>query len=95
MTIWIKQGVTGDLMPIVQKALGRVAELYKNNKRSTYITSIREGNHMSGSFHYIGMAFDIACQGISKIEIQSVVGPGFQVIEYKILDIFHVEYDSQ
>ena len=60
MTVWIKQGVCGDLSQQAQKGLGKVALLYhRNNIQDLYVTSIREGNHSFGSLHYRGDAFDI------------------------------------
>jgi len=49
-----------------------------------------------GSLHYIGHAFDVKRQSITKKEIQMAVGPGFDVVEYDdARDIFHIEYDPK
>lgn len=96
MTIWIKQGVMGYLGPQTQKGFGRTARLYKTKGEDLFCTSLEEGNHMAGSLHYIGQAFDIR-QGqaylFTKDEIKKVVGPDFDVVKYSWG--FHVEYDPK
>jgi len=93
-TTWMKIGVRGDLTRLAQKAYGKTVRLYYSKNLDFYWTSAREANHRPGSFHYIGEAFDFKRQGVSKQEILDTVGSGFQVIEYKGRDIFHVERDG-
>lgn len=101
MTVWIKQGVCGDLSIQMQKALGKLVTLYADHALDFFITSIREGNHSGGSLHYIGHAIDFKRQGVPRDEIAGEmvllaarIGGRFDVVEYSdVRDIFHVEYD--
>ena len=94
MTVWLKQGVIGDLQQPAQKGLGKVAKLYFENNQDLFITAIRDGNHMAGSFHYIGMAFDFRKgTGITIYALRTILGKNFDVIEHKTH--FHVEYDPK
>ena len=68
MKIWYKQGVIGQLRPIAQKGLGRVAALYDKEVVDLCITSIQEGTHTPGSLHYCGMAFDFLKQYVKIAE---------------------------
>ena len=98
MTVWIKQGVQGDLRPEARRCKGRLIELYRDRgyPLDFYITSIREGNHCDASCHYEGDAFDFTRQGVMKESIVEACGPGFDVVEYDdVRDIFHVEYDPK
>ncbi len=92
MTVWYKQGVLGDLQQVTRKGLGRVAKLYLSKGSDLYVTSLREGNHMAGSLHYDGLAFDIRC-GVSISEIREALGPGWDVVHEK--DHIHCEYDPK
>ena len=59
MTTWYKAGVCGDLQGPAQKCKGRIERVYGSIGEDLYITAIRDGNHSPGTFHEIGMAFDI------------------------------------
>ena len=90
MTVWYKDGVVGDLQPVAQKGLGRIDRA--NPEPKTFVLSTRDRTHMSGSFHYIGMAFDLEPIRIwLKIDYLNVLGPGWQVIVKK--KYVHCEYD--
>lgn len=94
MRVWLKQGVRGELKPIAQKGLGRVAKLYeKLGKKNFYITCIREGRHMPGSLHYCGLAFDFQPQNVFIGEIRNVLGVEWDVVGH--LSHFHAEYDPK
>jgi len=94
MTVWLKQGVIGDLHPKAQKAFGIIERLYKDRGLDFYVTAIRDGNHMAGSFHYIGLAFDFRkAPGISRKMIQGNIGVDYDVIEHATH--IHVEYDPK
>jgi len=93
MTVWIKQGVIGDLQSIARKGLGHVAKLYGSAGHDLYITSLREGNHSAGSFHYDGLAFDIKPGKINIKEIRKVLGPDWDVVDET--NHFHCEYDPK
>jgi len=100
MTIWIKQGVLGTLNPYMMKAKGKLVDLYSVHGSSFYITSVMEGNHRAGSYHYEGGALDFKRRGVTKEEIKLCLEPleirfdgRYDVIEYPDMDIFHVEFD--
>jgi len=95
MTVWLKQGVCGSLSPEMRRCKGRLVGLYQGKKVDFFITSKGDGNHMAASCHYEGDAMDFKRNGISKKDIVSVCGEGFDVTEYPELDIFHVEYDPK
>lgn len=99
--IWYKQGVVGDLSNVCQKALGRVAWLYKEvYNQDLFVTSKRDGNHSDGSLHYNGNAVDFRYPvqigsdfSLLKEKIKSHVGAGFDVIFEQ--DHVHLEYDPK
>lgn len=101
MTVWIKQGVMGRLSFHMQKAQGELVSLFEEHGEDFFITSVEEGNHSGGSFHYIGCALDFKRMGVPKKEIEirlrllaHRIGGRFDVVEYEdSRDIFHVEYD--
>jgi len=94
MTIWYKQGVEGDLSNQCQKCLGRIHDqIYNFAGGDMYVTAIRDGNHMAGSLHYNGNAFDFRKDGRAKQEIQHAAGSGFDVVHHT--SHFHVEYDPK
>ncbi len=98
MTVWFKQGVQGDLNNKAQKALGKVAKVYRKHKEDLFVTSIREGNHGKGSLHYIGDAFDIRKPKkvwiINEIAlIKEALGVHFDVVEEATH--IHIEYDPK
>lgn len=92
---WIKTGVCGDLHPIMQKAHGKIVSHYESlGIKNFFITSRRDGNHIPGSFHYIGLAEDFGKHRlITRFELQHLLGNDFDIIEYD--DHFHVEYDPE
>jgi len=94
MTVWYKQGVLGDLQPVVRKALGKVASLIESNGHDTFITSLRDGNHSSGSLHYDGLAFDLKHYSVTTIaNIKLALGSDFDVIDES--NHIHIEYDPK
>jgi len=96
MTVWIKQGVLGNLSPNMRRAKGKLITLYNNNDKDFYITSIGEGNHLGHSCHYEENALDFSRQGIPKKDVVECLDKDFDVVEYTDnRDIFHVEYDPK
>lgn len=96
MTVWYKQGVCGDINPIAQKGLGRIAGLFGDE--DLYITSIRDGNHMAGSLHYVGLAFDFrypkrGSTPVDKTSVRGTLGEGWDVVMEN--NHIHVEYDPK
>jgi len=89
MTIWYKQGVCGDLQIVAQKGLGRIDNAYK---KDLFVTSLRDGNHMPGSLHYIGLAFDIR-PTMEKRDIKRILGPKWDVVDEG--NHIHCEYDPK
>jgi len=93
MTVWIKQGVIGDLQTVTQKGLGRVAKLYSSHGEDLFVTSLREGNHSKGSLHYIGLAFDIRPGNVSTDLIRIALGSHWDVVNEG--NHIHCEYDPK
>lgn len=93
MTVWYKQGVQGDLSIPCQKCLGRIHDKAYAFDGAMFITAIRDGNHMAGSLHYTGNAFDFRKCSASLSRIKKAAGPGFDVVEHPTH--FHVEYDPK
>jgi len=91
--VLLKQGVILDLKPVAQKGFGRVVALYFSHFGNVIVTSGKEGNHMPGSFHYIGLAWDQRKGSLKKNDLLAVLGEGWQVIEYDTH--FHIEYDIE
>jgi len=90
--ILIKQGVCGDLQPIAQKGYGKVAQLYLDNNCDFIVTAKRDGaDHLPGSFHYLGLAFDFDKGPFKKPDIEAVLYKPWQIIEHETH--FHAEYD--
>jgi hypothetical protein len=68
--------------------------------RETWVTSVSEGQHKAGSFHYKGLAFDLrisniptAGLGAVHAKLKEVLGKDFDVLLEK--DHIHVEYDPK
>ena len=94
MTVWYKQGAVGDLQPVARKGLGRVAKLFEIEDHDLFITSIRDGNHMAGSLHYDGLAFDMSDDPTFQLqEIRNALGIGFDIVSE--IDHIHCEYDPK
>ena len=91
--IWLKQGAIGDLHREMRRALGKLTEHFEH----VFITSIRDGAHMSESLHYDGKAIDCRFRldviGATKQDVQSLLGTDFDVVEYSTF--FHIEYDPE
>jgi hypothetical protein len=92
---WIQSGVLGVLQPIMQKAHGRMVKLFYSKGLDYFTTSRREGDHMPGSFHPLGLAEDAALQRVSIEEISEVLGPGFDCHVFGNGKFFHYEYDPK
>ena len=94
MTVWYKQGVQGDLQPIARKGFGRVARLHEDVGHDTFVKSLRDRDHLAGSFHYDGLAFDIGKDNLVLVnDIREALGPDWDVIEGSTY--IHCEYDPE
>ena len=93
MSVWIKEGVCGDLCPELTKELGRVINYFYAYHEDFFITSRREGNHIPGSFHYIGRAVDFCKQGIDFDDLKKIISRDFDLINES--NHFHLEYDPK
>ena len=92
--IWTKQGVSGDLQPIVAKALGKVGRLAEEHGEDVYITSKRDYFHSYGSLHPDGWAFDMRPLATVTIGmIKRLLGPDFDVVDEG--NHWHIEYDPK
>lgn len=95
MTIWYKQGVEGKhlLHPLLQKAQGRIHDLYQIHGEDMYVTSLIEGTHSAGSLHPLGRAEDFRYGTPTPKEIRKAAGPGFDFYFHK--SHIHMEYDPK
>jgi len=94
MTVWYKQGVLGDLQPVTRKGLGRIAKLFETEDHDLFVKSLRDGNHMAGSLHYDGLAFDIEDDPKFQLqEIRDALGTGWDLVPEN--DHIHCEYDPK
>jgi len=93
MTVWIKQGVLGDLTPPMRKCHGRLADYYEKLGLDFYVTSRRESNHSNGSCHYTGNAEDFLRQDVHLENIKSITGKDFDVIDET--SHIHCEHDPK
>ena len=98
MTVWYKQGVLGDLQPVARKGLGRVSRLFETAGLDLNITSLRDGNHMAGSLHYDGLAFDFwytsaVSRIISIVMIKESLGSDWDIVPGN--GYVHCEYDPK
>ena len=93
MSIWYKQGVYGDLLPEAAEGLRRLERAYDKRHKDVYVTSIRDGSHMAGSYHPWGKAFDVRKNGMTKAFVKRAVVRGFDVVEHSTH--FHIEWDPK
>lgn len=94
MSTLYKEGVFGEMHPALSEAKRKLAKVYELNKEDLIITSIREGSHIAGSFHWDGRAFDHRQGGLSLISEKKLLGDDFDIIDYKD-GHRHVEYDPK
>ena len=97
----IKQGVkaTG-LQPEILLAICEAREVFRDLGVELVITSLLDGNHMSGSLHYKGLAVDLRTRHLTKSQrtkardrLHVGLGPEFDVVLEKTH--IHVEYDPK
>lgn len=93
MTTWYKQGVFGKLIPPAANGLRLTERLYAQHGEDVFVTSIRDGTHMPGSFHPIGRAWDMQPRNVSKEAHKAALGSDFDVVDES--DHRHVEYDPK
>ncbi len=80
-------GTNPDLHPCMRLAVQYADEAFKRYaKREGIMTSGRDREHSSGSFHYYGLAFDLRINDLSRNVIDTIVAdlkkrlPAFDVI---------------
>ena len=107
MATYIKIDVHGleKINHTLWKLFGFICTHYENKGKNVYITSIAEGLHRNGSFHYIGRAIDFKRCGFIKKDIRIIINNwctkygydtnDFDLLEYHDKDIFHLEYDPK
>lgn len=101
----IKPGVFGALQPVMDTALDAVRRVWASHRlKLPVITSIEDGQHMAGSKHYQGLAFDIRLNDVIfdherlRAEVQLLCGLAFDVVHEnhgQPDDHLHVEYDPK
>ncbi len=94
-----------DLQPQTVLALYLCDEVYREHGEPMTVTSVNDGGHMTGSYHYQGKAFDLRTKGIENYperiiaEIKRRLTPlGFDVVfegAGEPNEHVHVEYDPK
>ena len=98
MIVWIQQGVIGQLIPPLHKALARLELLYREYRSDLYITSLQECFHGTSSLHYDRRAVDMKRQFVPLSRIKALCSEeeGFFITEHELpADIFHIEYRGE
>jgi len=111
MAVYQKIDVQGRelLHHMLWKLFGYICRKYKEKNKDVHITSIAEGLHREGSFHYIYRAIDFKREGFIKKDIRIMVNDfctkygerlkvrtqDFDLLEYDDKDIFHLEFDPK
>ncbi|MCK4664623.1 MAG: hypothetical protein KAT68_17270 [Bacteroidales bacterium] len=105
MATYIKKGVWGfnQLHPVLSKCFGWIERHYEKRGKDCKITSVAEGNHTTGSLHYIFRAIDFANLEEVFGTIRTIINNfcnkygipkhHFDLVYYEDLKIFHLEYD--
>jgi len=99
----IKDGVFGQLQPVMDPALSAVRQVWASHALGApVITSIQDGQHSAGSLHPFGLAFDVRLNNIAfnheqlRAEVAAIAGGAFDVVhEYHGTpeDHLHTEFD--
>ena len=97
----IKRGVNADgLQPEILSAIMEAREIYRDLNAELIITSLLDGKHMPGSFHYKGLAVDLRTRHLSNSDRMLVVarlrlalGPEYDVVLEKTH--LHLEFDPK
>jgi len=97
MSVWVKEGVCGDLSREMTKEHGRCVKFYASKGLDFFVTSRKEGNHIPGTFHYRGDAEDFRARGISYELLADHISAGFDLVQFWVGDVafFHLEYDPK
>lgn len=90
MRVWYQRGVYGELIPEAAEGFRQLCKLwarYDSGKLGDlFVTSIREGSHSPGSYHYSGRAFDIRYPPVALDRTHfgkrflEMAGPGWDVV---------------
>jgi hypothetical protein len=88
------------IQPGILKAFARIEEVYQHFGEEAVITSLNDGNHMKGSFHYKGLAIDLRTRYFDyptiemvMIELKLKLGDEYDII-FETNHI-HIEYDPK
>lgn len=94
-----------DLQPQTVLAMYVCDEVYREHGEPMTITSVNDGAHMTGSYHYQGKAFDVRTKSIDSGKRQIVeevkrrlVPLGFDVVfegADQLFEHIHVEHDPK
>src|SRR5213594_3853636 len=98
----LKKGViVGDIKPAIWYAIGIAEIIWRDLGRSLVVTSLRDGEHITDSLHYKGLAADFRTRDMTDAEKSKAFlrlkltldDMGYDVILEK--DHAHVEFDPQ
>lgn len=97
-----KKGVRMDgVQPVIILALNKISRIYADYERPLVVTSAIDGEHKTGSLHWIGLAVDIRSRFFDKPGIIAAdihyqlksLDKRYQVIVEK--DHIHIEFDRR
>lgn len=97
----IKKGVkAAGLKPEILLAIQEAREILREFNVDLVITALLDGEHMVGSLHYKGLAFDMRTKHLLKPDravvaarLRVALGPEYDVVLHKTH--IHVEYDPK
>lgn len=96
-----KEGVSiSKLEPQLVLGLLSVYSIFEEHGYDAVVTSVSDGIHRSGSFHYVGCAADLRIRHLGKSDVVTLVksiraalGSNFDVVLE--VDHIHIEYDPK
>jgi hypothetical protein len=96
-----KPGVSGTPSQAISYAISVAGQIFSSYGVTLVITSIRDGQHMTGSLHYSGNAADFRRWDLDRIgktsaavaQLRSQLGSAYDVILES--DHIHVEYEGR
>jgi hypothetical protein len=91
--------------PRVFSAIAAAGEVYGRHGVNLVVTSISDGQHRVGSYHYTGRAVDLRTHNVPQedrakvaAELRAALGAGYDVIHEKVgepSEHIHVEWDPK
>lgn len=91
-----------NVQPPIWYAVGVADQVYRSFGYELVVTSLNDGKHMDGSFHYKGLAVDLRIHNIkTATECQTIYAKLHNTLDFFGFDVIleadhiHVEYDPK